>query len=199
MLVLGTSSTTAVTAKKQIYSGKNRSQEKFEGTLDWVTNYLKSRKEDIKLIEKRNESLTELNKLLELVKNENEDTKINYSNATISLEVINKEIAIRSYNKPKTKLKNSKVGFQLIKDHEYGYKMPLLDKDLKGRHMRPFNKKSSVDKWRYSHFYILDVNKEDIEKYYHKIKALMQRSIEIIRKNENFAEIRKNRIFRSKN
>ena len=44
MLVLGTSSTTAVTTKKQIYSGKNRSREKFEGTLDWVTNYLKSRR-----------------------------------------------------------------------------------------------------------------------------------------------------------
>jgi len=191
ILVLGTSSTTAVTAKKQLYSGKNRSQEKFEGTLDWVTNYLKSRKEDIKLIEKRSESLTELNKLLELVKNENEDTKINYSNATISLEVINKEIAIRSYNKPTTKLKNSKVGFQLIKDHKNNYKMPLLDKDLKGRHMKSFNKKSSVDKWRYSHFYVLDVNKEDIVKYYDKIKALMLRSVEIIRNNEDLLKLKK--------
>ena len=57
--------------------------------------------------------------------------------------------------------------------------------------MKPFNKESSVDKWRYSHFYVLDVNKEDIEKYYHKIKALMQRSIEIIRKNENMLKLEK--------
>ena len=69
--------------------------------------------------------------------------------------------------------------------------MPLLDKDLKGRQMKSFNKKSSVDKWRYSHFYVLDVNKEDIEKYYDKIKALMLRSIEIIRNNEDLLKLKK--------
>ena len=57
--------------------------------------------------------------------------------------------------------------------------------------MKSFNKKSSVDKWRYSHFYVLDVNKEDIVKYYDKIKALMLRSIEIIRNNEDLLKLKK--------
>jgi len=191
MLVLGSSSTTAVTAQKQVFSGKKRSQVNFEGTLNFITEYFKSRNQDIKLIDQRNESLMEFNKILELVDKESNDTNINYSNATISLEVKNKGIAIRSYNKITKNLKNSKIGFQLLKDKTEYYKMPLFNKDLKGRHMRYFNKKSLADKWRDSHYYVLDVNKEDIEKYYDKIKALMLRSIEIIRTNEDLLKLKK--------
>ena len=95
----------------------------------------------------------------------------------------NKRI-LNCYNKVTTKLKDSKIGFSLLKDPKEDFKLPLINENLKGRNNRKFNSNNSKNVWRYSDSYVLDVDKKDIIDFGDKIKILILRSVEIVKNNE---------------
>ena len=182
-LILNTSSTTAVTAQKKIFNNNSRIQENFEGTINWITNYLKNSNQNEKIVNGRIESLIELHDLLKNIEQKEKDIEIKYTNASISLYLGNKRI-LNCYNKVTTKLKDSKIGFSLLKDPKEDFKLPLINENLRGRNNRKFNSNNSKNVWRYSDSYVLDVDKKDIIDFGDKIKILILRSVEIVKNNE---------------
>ena len=194
--VLKTSSATAVTVKKYIQENKSKKQDNFEGSYNYIKNWWLATN-DNEIVEKRMNSLKYLHEIFSELQNENEDLKIQYSNATISLLFKNKKIS-SSYNivntKKPPKLKDDKIPIGMFKDIDNNYRLPKLSEKIIGKHIRNF-KRDSEDIWRYSESYSLHIGLEDLKSYRKQVVNLILSSLEVIKENKKLLKIDKNKTY----
>ena len=194
--VLKTSSATAVTVKKYIQENKSKKQDNFEGSYNYIKNWWLTTN-DTAMVEKRMNTLKYLYEIYSELKNDNQDLKIQYSNATISLFYKNKKIS-SSYNivnaKKPPKLKDDKISISMFKNIDNDYKLPKLSEKIIGQHIRNF-KRDSEDIWKASEYYSLQIGLEDFKNFRKQIVNLILLSLEVIKENKKLLKIDKNKTY----